>query len=104
LKPVNIAALAEEEFREATSWYRDRDPRVADRFAAEARNTLQRIASFPQIGSRVPEVPDRHVRRMPIQTFPYYIVFVELEDQLEVVAFAHYRRQPGYFTNRLPRA
>jgi len=103
LKPLKIAAPAEKEFREAAAWYGDRDPRVAARFTAEARNTLQRISSFPQIGSRVPEVPDRHVRRMPIQTFPYYIVFVELDDQLEVVAFAHYRRRPGYFVSRLPR-
>lgn len=86
------------------SWYRDRDVRVAERFAAEARRTLELIQEFARIGSRVPEIDDPHVRRMPIHTFPYYIVFVELENRLEVVAFAHNRRRPGYFVKRLRRS
>jgi toxin ParE1/3/4 len=101
LKLLNIVGPAEAEFHEATNWYRDQDPRVADRFAAEARKTLQRIESFPQIGSRVPEVPDRRVRRLPIQNFPYYIVFVDFGDRLEVIAFAHHRRRQLYFMSRL---
>jgi plasmid stabilization system protein ParE len=101
LKLLKIIGPAESEFEKATTWYRDRDPRVADRFAAEARNTLQRIESFPQIGGRVPGVPDRNVRHMPIRTFPYYIVFVDLGERLEVIAFAHNRRRPGYFMSRV---
>jgi plasmid stabilization system protein ParE len=104
LKPLNIIGPAESEFEKATTWYRGRNPRLADRFAAEARNTLQRIESFPQIGSRVPGVPDRNVRHMPIRTFPYYIVFVDLGDSIEVVAFAHNRRRPGYFMSRVRRS
>jgi len=38
---------------------------------------------------------------MPIQKFPYYVVFVILADRLEVVAFAHYKRRPHYFMNRV---
>jgi len=38
---------------------------------------------------------------MPIQTFPYDVVFVELPDTLEVVAIAHNRRRPAYYLNRL---
>lgn len=84
-------------------WYRDRDPRVADRFAEEVRETLRLVQTFPQIGSRVPGVEDRAVRRMPVHKFPYYAVFVELEDALQVVAFAHNRRRPAYFVRRIGR-
>jgi plasmid stabilization system protein ParE len=101
LKPVNIVDAAEAEYREATQWYCDRDSRVADRFVAETRRTLELIETFPQIGGRVPGVDDDDVRRMPIHTFPYHIVFVNLPDRLEVVAFAHYRRRPAYFIDRL---
>lgn len=104
MKPLRILAPAEVEFQDATTWYRERDPRVADRFVAEARRTLQLIESFPRIGSRVPDVPDADVRRMPVRTFPYHVVFVELADRLEVVAFAHNRRQPAYFVRRLHRS
>jgi hypothetical protein len=41
---------------------------------------------------------------MPIHSFPYSVVFVDLGDTLEVVAFAHYRRRPTYFLNRLRRS
>lgn len=103
MKPLNIVEPAENEYREVTTWYRERDPRVADRFAEESRRALQLIETFPGIGGRVPGVDDRDVRRMPVHTFPYHIVFVDLPDRLEVVAFAHNRRQPAYFMNRVRR-
>jgi plasmid stabilization system protein ParE len=103
LKRLNVVEPAEQEYRETTAWYRDRDERVAARFAAEARRTLQLIEQFPQIGGRVPQVDDASIRRMPIHNFPYHIVFVDLGDVLEVVAFAHNRRQPGYFMDRVRR-
>jgi plasmid stabilization system protein ParE len=104
LKPLKIVAPAEAEFREAVIWYRERDPRVADRFVAEARNTLRLIEGFPQIGGRVPDIDDPEIRRMPIHTFPYYVVFITLSDRIEVIAFAHNRRRPRYFVNRLRRS
>ena len=103
MKPLQIVEPAEIEYQEATTWYRDRDPRVAERFAAETRRTLELIEAFPQIGGRVPGVDDEDVRQMPIHGFPYHVVFVRLSDRLEVVAFAHNRRRPAYFVDRLPR-
>lgn len=103
MKPLNIVAPAEAEFREAVAWYRDRDPRVADRFLAETRNTLHLVESFPRIGGHVPEVDEPDVRRMPIHSFPYHVVFAVLGDRIEVIAFAHNRRKPRYFMKRLRR-
>ena len=103
MKPLQIVEPAEAEYREILSWYRDRDERVADRFADEARRALQLVETFPQIGGRVPGVDDADVRQMPIHTFPYHVVFVDLPDRLEVIAFAHSRRRPAYFMNRLHR-
>jgi plasmid stabilization system protein ParE len=102
LKPLNIVEPAELEYREAADWYRARDPRVAERFLTETRRTLALIETFPQIGGRVPGVDENEVRRMPIHTFPYHVIFVNLPDRLEVVAFAHNRRRPAYFLDRLP--
>lgn len=101
MKPLKILKPAEAELAEATRWYQERDPRVAVRFTTESRKTLHLIETFPQIGGRVPEVDDANVREMPIHTFPYHVVFLELEDRIEVVAFAHNRRRPGYFIRRL---
>ena len=68
---------------------------------AETRRALELIETFPQIGGRVPAVDDRDVRQMPIHTFPYHVVFLNLPDRIEVVAFAHYRRKPAYFMDRV---
>lgn len=103
MKPLNVVEPAEAEYRDAITWYRDRDPRVAERFAAETRQALELIETFPQIGGRVPGVDDDDVRQMPIHTFPYYIIFVNFPDRLEVLAFAHNRRRPAYFMDRLRR-
>ena len=100
---LQIVEPAEIEYQEATTWYRDRDPRVAERFAAETRRTLELIEAFPQIGGRVPGINDENVRQMPIHSFPYSVVFVRLFDRLEVLAFAHNRRRPAYFVKRLRR-
>lgn len=67
------------------------------------RHTLELIEMFPLIGGRVAGVADADVRRMPIHTFPYHVVFADLSDRLEVVAFAHNRRRPAYFMDRLLR-
>jgi plasmid stabilization system protein ParE len=104
LKSLEIVDPAEAEYREVIAWYRDRDPRVAERFVLETRRTLELIETFPQIGGRVPGIDDRHVRQMPVHTFPYHVVFVDLVDRLEVVAFAHRRRRPAYFVDRLGRS
>lgn len=103
MKPLQITEPAEIEYQEALRWYRARDPRVAERFAAKARRTLGLIETFPQIGSQVSGVDDKSVRQMPVHTFPYHVVFVNLPDRLEVVAFAHHRRRPAYFLDRLRR-
>jgi len=103
LKPVTISDPARDEFHDATRWYADRDERVAARFIAEARRSLKLIEQFPNIGSRVPGIEDLSVREMPIQKFPYRIIFVDAGDRIEVAAFAHKRRGPKYLIERLRR-
>lgn len=40
---------------------------------------------------------------MPMRLFPYHIVYLELTKTTEVLAFAHDRRQEGYWRTRLKR-
>jgi hypothetical protein len=48
------------------------------------------------------DVPSHlHVRKLPSQRFPYAIVFIELDDEIRVLAIAHGKRQPGYWRARL---
>lgn len=38
---------------------------------------------------------------MPLRRFPYSIVYVELEDEIGVVAIAHGSRKPGFWRQRI---
>jgi plasmid stabilization system protein ParE len=101
VKPVRISDPAQEDFREILDWYANRDDRVALRFISEARRSLTLIEQFPSIGSRVPDVDDCSIREIAIRKFPYRIIFVNLDDHVEVAAFAHKRRGPKYLLSRL---
>jgi toxin ParE1/3/4 len=96
LKPLLIQAVARQELRDSSAWYREKNPQVADRFVNEVYRTLERIETSPATGSRIPYVHGR-ARRLPVAGFPYYIIFEELTDRIEVLAIAHIRRRPGYW-------
>jgi hypothetical protein len=53
------------------------------------------------VGSFVPGVAEAvGARRVSLKRFPYTVVYVELDAELRVLAFAHMRRRPGYWHER----
>jgi plasmid stabilization system protein ParE len=40
-------------------------------------------------------------RRILLKRFPYFIVYLDWHDNVYVVAVAHAKRRPGYWTSRL---
>jgi plasmid stabilization system protein ParE len=68
---------------------------VSDRFVAEVERTFELIERFPATGARIPLVAGP-ARRLPINDFPYHVVFEEFADRIEILAVAHDRRRPGY--------
>jgi hypothetical protein len=38
---------------------------------------------------------------MVLRRFPYAVVFLELETEIRILAFAHKRRRPAYWQQRL---
>ncbi|HEY0156886.1 MAG TPA: type II toxin-antitoxin system RelE/ParE family toxin [Thermoanaerobaculia bacterium] len=99
MRQVRLRERARRELREATAWYRERSADVAERFAAEVRQTLRHLEQFPDTGAFVPGVSDKDVRRLPVHNFPYHVVFIRLADHVAVLAIAHDRRRPGYWVD-----
>lgn len=63
---------------------------------------LEQIARWPEIGRVVPGVPDDvPARRFPVERFPYHIAYLEWDGVIRLLAFAHDRRQPGYWYSRV---
>jgi toxin ParE1/3/4 len=61
---------------------------------------LELIEEFPAMGAPVPYVDASDTRRFPVRRFPYQVVYVELDDALEVIAIAADSQRPGYWQER----
>lgn len=86
---------------ETANWYETRVEGLGDRVYAETDEVVDQLAEMPNIGApwRHRRV-EREVRRMPLRSFPYSLFHVSTP-RVVVVAFAHARRRPDYWSRRL---
>jgi toxin ParE1/3/4 len=99
VKPVEIAAAAQDEAQEAARWYEARRSDLGASFLDELQATLDRLQPCEQ--HAVFDEYDGHpLRRAHMKRFPYRLLFIELPDRVHVVAVAHARRRPGFWHER----
>ena len=72
---------------------------LGDDFLDAIDEVLERIAAAPQ--SYPPDRFDQRARRALVDRFPYAVVFVVHDDDVRIVAFAHAKRLPDYWTKRV---
>lgn len=96
---VHLRRIAKRDIREAVSWYRARDPELADRFLDEVFKTLTMLERFPNTGGPVFGIADAATRQLPVDNFPYHVVFKRFPHRLSVLAIAHDRKKPGYWND-----
>ncbi len=85
-----------EEARAAREWYHVRNAEAAAAFMAELDLAIERIEEAPRLW---PAYLGR-TRRYLLRRFPFFVVFREAGDRVEIVAVAHARRRPGYWLGR----
>ncbi len=102
MKPLRFSPESVEELAEAAAWYASQRPELAEWFLEEVASALKsaqtRPASFPRLRD-LP--PDLAVRRVLLSKFPYAVLFLELADDIRIIAVAHLKRDPEYWLNRL---
>jgi plasmid stabilization system protein ParE len=86
-----------EEAEAAADWYRRRSIRAAHRFLDEIDIAVTEISEGPL---RCP-VHLFGTRRKLLRHFPFLVVFRETKGVVQIIAFAHCRRRPGYWRDRL---
>jgi plasmid stabilization system protein ParE len=102
VKSVRLAPEAVAELADSVAWYESRQTGLAAKFLDEFERTLVLIAARPASFPRLLDTPsDLSVRRALLPRFPYAMVFIELGDEVRVLAVAHAKRQPGYWLNRV---
>lgn len=91
-----------DEYRHAARWYEDKREGWGDVFMDAVDAAVDSILD-PSIGwgfyqSRK---SDPQIYSRSVAGFPYAIVYLELDDEVYVVAYAHEKRRPGYWMPRL---
>lgn len=66
-------------------------------FVREVEASIESVRRFPE---RWPLRNDT-TRRYLVRHFPYIIIYLFLNDRIWVVAIAHCKRDPGYWTERI---
>src|ERR1019366_3134659 len=94
---IRFHRLASPEFMKAVRWYARRSERAAERFIAAVDAALDKIKEDPY---RWPATLNE-LRWVRLRRFPYFIHFQITNDAtVQVLAFAHGRRRPGYWMKR----
>jgi plasmid stabilization system protein ParE len=94
---VEILPEAEAEFREAFLWYFARSPLAADAFRAEVFDKIDGLADDADTW---PKRDDDGIHFSVLSRFPYTVHYVLEGSVATVLAVAHQRRAPGYWSSR----
>jgi plasmid stabilization system protein ParE len=94
---VRFLPLAEEEARQATTYYREQSRQVADRFLEDVTKAIGLLQQFPRLGAPI----GNNARRLMLKTFPYQLIYRVEGGEIRVYAVAHLKRRPGYWHQRL---
>jgi toxin ParE1/3/4 len=91
-----VTSAAEQDFTDSLRWYAERSRHAAEAFDAEFHRVLQSIGDQPD---QFPFCDQRH-RYAVMRRFPFQVIFREQGDHWTVVAVAHAKRRPNYWTSR----
>jgi len=93
----SVGSGADRELTEGAVFYASEGgAEVGLAFIAEFERALDLLCSHPQLGA-----PWRNNRRrFPLRKFPYSVIYYLRGEELRVIALAHHRRRPEYWTGR----
>src|SRR5438552_12245182 len=94
---VRLHPEARAELREARKWYFERSPLSATAFAHAVDNAVSQIVEAP---TRYP-MAEHQTRKFVLQRFPFNIFYRPGESETVLVAVAHQKRRPGYWSSRV---
>jgi len=94
---VDVAAVANQQIREAESWWKQNRPAAPGAIAEELERASTLIASQPRIGTRARNVALPGVRRLYIARIRYYLFYRVADDppRIEILSLWHASRGSG---------
>lgn len=98
MKPLSFSQSASLELTEAVRWYEQRRTGWGARLFDAVSHAVDLIERHPDIGS--PRTGHQNVRQLTVRGFPLHVVYRARADDVYVVAVAHAKRRPDYWTQR----
>ncbi len=93
---VKFLAVSRDEVRNARDWYQERSVATAEGFLRELDRAISLIRQTPDIW---PEF-GYGCRGYALRTYPFSVIFRVMGDEITIVAVAHKRRRPTYWSGR----
>ena len=92
-----VAPEAEQELKDGAIFYaNEANAELGLAFIAEFESALSVLAAHPRLGA-----PWRAMlRRFPLRRFPYSVIYKIEGADLHIIALAHQRRRPAYWSGR----
>jgi toxin ParE1/3/4 len=98
--PVRPSSFAQAEIEYYLRRYEAASPGLGDRLWQDIEAAADLIADHPEIGALVARTRGL-VRRVPLRHFPFFVIYRQWKDHLQIVAVAHTSRKPNYWRTRL---
>lgn len=90
------------EFDAAVHWYEAQESGIGLTLIDRARQARKDLDVWPHAAQPFTTVDDGTViRSKAIRGFPYRIIYAVESDAILILAYAHERREPGYWLHRL---
>ena len=89
---------ARAELLDGAVYYEEQADGLGGQFVDEAQRVVDMLAASPGLGA--PVTGHDALRRWPLRRFPYYVIYRTVGDALVVLAVAHERRRPRYWSGR----
>lgn len=93
---VIFRPAAEQELREAHSWYEERHPGLGEAFLTEVDSAVGRLRENPKLYAEV----HGPIRRALVHRFPYGLFYIVEPERICVLAVFHGRRDPKVWQRR----
>lgn len=89
---------ARAEHLEEVAFYENRLPGLGADYLAEFEAVMSRICANPDF---YPRIGDTDIRKAGLKRFPFHVIYRAEPAQIVILAIAHQRRHPAYWTGRI---
>ncbi len=94
---ISISEGALAETQAAARYYiNEGAPQAAESFLEQLEHTIDILRQFPEIGAET--YPG--TRSLPLNGFPFSLIYHLTGETLRIIAVAHHRRRPEYWQRR----